>query len=87
MKRNLKFFLALAAAAGLTACSGAKTTSPAPETTVAETTVAETKAAESNEAAQEAEGDASAKASDILTIAEQGIFSSGGTVTDPLPGD
>ena len=87
MKRNLKFFLALAAAAGLTACSGAKTTSPAPETTAAETTVAETKAAESNEAAQEAEGDASAKASDILAIAEQGIFSSGGTVTDPLPGD
>lgn len=81
MKRNVNLFLALVATASLTACGNAQTTTSTTTATAEETTAAET-----TETTQ-ASADASDQASDVLAIAEQGVFSSGGTVTDPLPGE
>ena len=71
-------------------CAGSSTTATtAAETAAAEETTAEAAAEET--AAEESSADASEEAAEVpegaLVIAKQGIFSSGGTVTEPVEGE
>ena len=95
--RKIKKFAGLALAgtmsmALLAGCgNGAAGAATTKATTAAETT--EAAAAETTETATEASGETTEKNddsgtdSDVLAIAEQGMFSSGGTVTEPVEGE
>lgn len=78
MRKSNKFISLLLAGTMTAVLAGCGNSSTAAETTVAETTAAE----ESTSALPEASANSAA-----LVIAEQGMFSSGGTVTEPVEGE
>ena len=78
MRKSNKFISLLLAGTMTAVLAGCGNSSTAAETTVAETTAAE----ESTSALPEAYANSAA-----LVIAEQGMFSSGGTVTEPVEGE
>ena len=95
-KRGWKQLAAIMAAAivmaGCANSSTSSTTAAAEETTAAaEETAAETTAGETSAEAESEAEESSGETADVpegaLVIAKQGMFSSGGTVTEPVEGE
>lgn len=91
MRRKTKGTLAamLFAALSLTACGSAAENIPAeqPAETVSEELIGETEEITAETDAEEDKQGGQAADSDVLQIAKQGMFSTGGTVSDPVEGE
>ena len=88
-KRFMSLLLAAALTASITACGGTATTQEQTGDAAEEATAAasgESTGAESGSGEADTAENGSNEAG-VLQIAEQGMFSAGGTVTDPMPGD